>query len=414
MRRTVIAQLIVFAAISVVVISFAVFQLLGVRIYNRPFPVTVHLNSAGGIFEDAEVAFRGVQVGRVDSMKLETGGVTLTLKIDHGTKIPDNSLAHVYHLSPVGEQYLDFEPPAHPSRTYLHSGSVVAANRTTVPLQTAAVLYDLQQLINSVNPNDVVTIGREGAQAFAGTGPDLRSLLIDVSRIVDELATTKDATLDLLRNAAVLLHGAETHAAQFSQFSTSLRQLTGTLAQSTPTVDKLLDQAEPTTRIVNELIRNNGNALTVLLANVATLSDIQVARVPALRALLVAVPEFGRLAPGLVKDGALQGYASIDFDQLLCRTGVPLTNPLSGKRSALDAVNCPGSLLARGAQNAPRPVASAKPSADGSTQVGSYDPLTGYVSTADGTMVRLGSTGGQADLLGNNSWQALLLAGTGG
>jgi phospholipid/cholesterol/gamma-HCH transport system substrate-binding protein len=42
-----------------------------------------------------------------------------------------------------------------------------------------------------------------------------------------------------------------------------------------------------------------------------------------------------------------------------------------------------------------------------------YNAETGLVSTSDGTLVRLGINGGQTQLFGGNSWQALLLAGTG-
>jgi hypothetical protein len=54
-----------------------------------------------------------------------------------------------------------------------------------------------------------------------------------------------------------------------------------------------------------------------------------------------------------VHDGALVGAADINQDQALCNTGVPLSNPISGRRSPIYAVNC-GTGLVRGAANAPR------------------------------------------------------------
>jgi len=426
-KNTVLAQLLVFGTISIVVIGFAVFQLLGLRIINRPYSMTVQLANAGGIFESAEVNYRGVAVGRVDSMQLKTDGVTLTLKIDHGVKIPDNSIAHIDNLSAVGEQYLNFDPGTHPSSTYYKSGAVIPESKTTVPLRTAQVLYDLERFIDSVNPEDLRIIGHEGAAAFGDTGPQLKALLAGATQLVNELSSTKDATLSLLKNAALLLHGAAAHATQFDQFSQSLVLLSGTLASSTPTIEKFIEQSVPTTQLVNDLIRTNGNALTVLLANVASLSEIQVARIPGLRSLLVAVPTFGRLAPLLIRNNTLIANISIDQTQPLCTTGVPLTSPISGIRTPIKAVNCPASIEARGAQNAPRPGgasassasstaigASALTTPDGSAQVGSYDASTGLTSTSDGQLYRLGTNGGQITFLGQNSWQALLLAGTGG
>lgn len=419
----VLAQLSVFAVISLLIIGYTVFGLLKVDLTGGPFSVTVHLTRAGGIYEGAEVAYRGVQVGQVDSMDLHTDGVDITLAIDDGTKVPDNAIAHVYDLSAVGEQYVDLVPTK-PSRSYLRNGSVIPKERTTTPLETATVIYDLERFIDSINPKDLQVIGREGALAFQNTGAKLKSILTDTTDIVNQLSSSEDSMLRLLHNSSVLLHGAAAHAGAFDRFASSLRALTGTLAAKTPTLNKFLQQAAPTTRLIDALLRDNASAATVLLGNLATLSDIQSARIPGLRSLLVAVPEFSRLAPKLVHDGTLLGAANINQSQQLCNTGLPLTSPISGTKTPVYNVQC-GSDLVRGAANAPRPGAgtnaasgtrlgaSARPTSSG-TQVGSYDPASGLVSTADGKLLRLGTNGGQAKLFGGNSWQAILLAGTGG
>jgi phospholipid/cholesterol/gamma-HCH transport system substrate-binding protein len=420
----VLAQLAVFGAISVLVIGYAVFGLLKVRITNHPFEVRAEFRTAGGIFDGAEVAYRGVQVGKVTAVDLHTDGVSVTLAINHGTKVPDNSIAHVYDLSAVGEQYVDLEPPPARSTRYLSGGDTIPRARTTVPLETATVLYDLERFVNGINPRDLQVIGREGALAFQGTGPQLKSILADATTIVNQLSSTEDNMLRLLHNGATLLHGAAAHTTAFDHFTKSLKALSATLAAKTPTIKTFLEQAEPTTRLVNSLITENGSAITALLGNLASFSQIQVARVPGLRTLLIAVPEFGRLAPGVVHDGTLLGVADINQSQQMCNTGVPLTSPISGTRSKVYAVGC-GAGLPRGAANAPRASSSRStdaartvalgPSAQrtGDTEVGSYDPDTGLVSTSDGTLLRLGTTGGQTRLFGDNSWQALLLAGTG-
>jgi len=412
-RTTVLAQLVLFGIISVLIIAYTLFNLIGVHLTNKPFTVHMSLKTGGGIFSGAEVAYRGVQVGKVTDLKLGTKGVEITLAIDHGTKIPANSIANVYDLSAVGEQYVDLVPTGRPSSENLREGSRIDESQTTTPLQTATVLYDLEQFVDSINPGDIRVIGSEGAAAFAGVGPQLRGLISDTTEIADQLTASKNAAFDLLDNAEVLLKGAAAHSAQFDQFATSLKQFSQTLATSTPTLEKFFDQSEATTRLINSLITANGNAAAVLLANGASLSQIQVSYLPGLKALLVAVPRFGELSPLTVRDGALVGAGDINLTQPLCPTGLPLSNPLSGKRSSLIGANC-GSGLVRGAANAPR--GQIQPSATqtaSSAQVGSYDAQSGLVTASDGTVVRLGVNGGQSEYLGDKSWEALLYAGTG-
>ena len=136
-RRTVLGQLILFGLVSILIVGYTMFDLIGVHLTNKPFTVHMSLKTGGGIFSGAEVAYRGVQVGRVTSLKLSTDSVSIDLSINHGTKIPANSTAHIYDLSAVGEQYVDLVPTSAPSKQLLHAGSSIPASQTTTPLQTA-------------------------------------------------------------------------------------------------------------------------------------------------------------------------------------------------------------------------------------------------------------------------------------
>ena len=405
-RRTVRLQLLVFGIIAIVIVTYTLFDLLGVRVTNRPYAVTVHLRTGGGIFADAEVAYRGVQVGTVSAVDLGTSEVTLTLEIEHGRKIPANAVAHVYDLSAVGEQYVDLTPSG-PTGDYLHDGSVIPVEHTTTPLQTATVLYDLQRFVSSIDPHDIAILAAEGAKAFAGTGPQLKSLLVDTTAIIAQLTRTQDSAGRLLRNSATLLDTAAAHAGDFDRFAASLAALSRTLASATPTLNTFLRQAAPTTALVDKLIVDNAPAVGVLLGNLATISGIQVARIPGLKALLVAVPEFGSLTAQTVDGGALRGVLDFNATQPVCPTGVPLGNPLAASRSPLRASGCTAVDLPRGAANAPRPGVHT------TATVGGYDARSGLVTAGDTPPARLGVTGGQQELMGGRSWQAMLLAVTG-
>ena len=411
-RRMVWAQLAIFGAISVLVIAYTLFDVMGVKAGPGPYRVVVQLNNGGGIFPGAEVALRGVQIGRVSSVTVSSHGVTVALDIDHGRKVRANSIAHVYDLSAVGEQYVDFVPKAD-SGSYLHDGSVIPPSQTTTPLAVPTVLYDLEQFVGSLNADDVRTLTTQLAAAFHDTGPQLRSILVNGAQLVDQLSASQRAALDLLHNADTSLRTAASHATDFATFATSLRQLSETLNAQTPAFDALLSQSASTTTLVDDVVVENASAASVLLADLATISQIQVARVPALRALLVAVPRFGELVPTVVRNGVLQLVIYVNGHQQVCQYGPALTSPLSGTRSPPQNVGCPSITsgeLVRGAANAPRP--SAQTATDG-TQVAEYDQLTGTATAADGTQVQLGWNGGQQALLGEGSWRALLASTAG-
>ncbi|MDQ2797813.1 MAG: MCE family protein [Actinomycetota bacterium] len=411
MRRNIIfAQLMIFGVISVSIIAYTLFGVIGIDPTASPMTVTMRLKLGGGVFEGSEVAYRGVEVGKVDSVDLKRDGVTVTLSINEGTKIPVDSIAHVYDLSVVGEQYVDLVP-RRTSGPVLRDGDVIPVERTTTPISTPTVLLDVERLVKSIDPADIRTVSTELAAAFAGSGPQLRQILDSGGTLVRQLTQSKTAMVDLLHNGRIVLDTAARRSQDFKTFADSLQTLTATLKSSTPTIEKLIEQGPSTTRLVDQIVRENGSAAAVLMGNLVTFGGIQVANIPGLKALLVAVPEFGRLLPKVVRNGAIQAGALFNYNQQVCATGVPQTSPLSSTRSPIYQAACGNhSLLPRGAANAPPPVSSsARTTSSGATQVGTYDPAGGLIRTQNGATVRLGSTGGQDQIFGTEAWQTLLL-----
>jgi len=427
-RRMVLTQIAIFCVITIVVAYYALFHVIGLSLTNNPYEVKLVLATGGGVFDGSDVSYRGVRIGSVSGVQLRPDSVLVTLDIDEGHKVPVDSIAHVTDLSPVGEQYVDFV-----SKTghgpYLHNGSVVPTSRTTTPLQTATVLFDLEQWINSINPKDLGVLSREFAAAFAGAGPQLREILTAGESIVNTLDDTRDAVLSALHSSSILLQTAAKHADDFALFTRSVLQISQTLKASTPTIEKFLAQGPSTTTLINDIIRQDGSAAAVVLGNLAAFSQIQAANIPGWKALLIAVPQFERMVPQVINNGRVNGLGVINYDQTLCQYGPKLTSPISAIQTPVAKVACanpPNGTLERGAQNAPRPAGASANSLDetplgvsaqltssGAAQVAGYDPRNGLVVNSQGQTVRLGWNGGQTELLGSNSWQAVFLAGVG-
>jgi len=106
-------QLIAFVIITLLGVSYvgAKYAKLGQLFYDTSYDVHAHFSQSGGIFTGAEVTYRGVTVGQVDSMKLTRDGVDVVLGIDRSwNHIPADTLAQVADKSAVGEQFVDLQP----------------------------------------------------------------------------------------------------------------------------------------------------------------------------------------------------------------------------------------------------------------------------------------------------------------
>src|SRR6266536_989826 len=111
-RRTKI-QLVAFAIISIVAIVYALIRFagLGSVFGNDGYTVKLELKGSGGIFTNAEVTYRGYNIGRVGDLRLTKTGLEADLNIDPSApQVPADLDAVVANRSAVGEQYVDLRP----------------------------------------------------------------------------------------------------------------------------------------------------------------------------------------------------------------------------------------------------------------------------------------------------------------
>ncbi|HEX9832922.1 MAG TPA: MlaD family protein, partial [Mycobacterium sp.] len=101
MSRTTRIQLWVFAVVTA--LSVGAIAVLYVRIPAQlglgTYEVTANFVAGGGLYENANVTFRGVQAGRVEAVQLTNGGVAARMRLDSNIKIPANSTATVKSVS---------------------------------------------------------------------------------------------------------------------------------------------------------------------------------------------------------------------------------------------------------------------------------------------------------------------------
>ena len=117
-------QLGIFALITVITLTvMGIYYLrvpaaLGIGTYG----VSADFVAGGGLYKNANVTYRGVAVGRVESVGLNPNGVTAEMRLNSGTPIPSNVTATVKSVSAIGEQYIDLVPPANSSPAKLSNG----------------------------------------------------------------------------------------------------------------------------------------------------------------------------------------------------------------------------------------------------------------------------------------------------
>ncbi len=415
LTRRVRLQLIAFAVVAVVAIVYAAFRFTDVgRVFGSDgYTVKMNLVSSGGIFTNAEVTYRGYNVGRVGEIHLTRDGIQVDLDIDpDAPPIPADLDAVVANRSAVGEQYVDLRP-RNDREPYLSGSSVIAADRTVTPVATDTVIRDLDSLASSVPTDSLRTLVDELDRAFAGTGDDLQ-VLLDSTRDFTSMARQHlPQTITLIQDGGTVLDTQNAQAGNITSFANDLNLLAEQLKNADPDLRRLITETPKLATQVSDLLAESGPGLGVTIANLLTTSDILRARKDGVEYALVAYPLFSAAGQGLL--GADPGQVHLGlalnlFNPPPCTAGYEQTQRRDGTDTATesaptpDQTYCaepPGSPVnVRGSANAPyggKPVAQDQLPVPPAGPVAQAGPLTGLPGTVS---LPGGGQPGLATLLG--------------
>ncbi len=358
-------QLVAFVIISVVAIVYALIRFAGLgQVFGQEgYTVKLELKESGGIFQNAEVTYRGFNIGRVGELRLTKSGLEADLNIEpDAPQVPSDLQAVVANRSAVGEQFVDLRPKSE-NGPYLQAGSVIPADRTKTPVSTERLIGDLDSLASSVPTDSLRTVVDESYNAFNGTGGDLQQLLDTARSFTTTAQEYLPQTIQLLDAGGKVLKTQNDTASSMKSFSEDLNKLTGQLKNSDGDIRRLIGITPQVANQISEVLAESGPGLGALTANLLTTSNLLVTRLDGLEQGLVTYPILAAGANSVAKDGTAHlGLALNLFNPPSCtkgyigydkyRTGAD-TTPRAPKDNAYCAEPKGSPINVRGSQNAP-------------------------------------------------------------
>ncbi|MDQ1404196.1 MAG: phospholipid/cholesterol/gamma-HCH transport system substrate-binding protein [Actinomycetota bacterium] len=259
---------VLFAAMS----FWAINHIVSFSQIDHPYKMSADFPNTFGVIKNAEVTYLGVNYGTITGSQRITGGVRVSMEVQEGHRIPRGSTANILRKSAIGEQYVDFEPPKGYPGTggpYYQPGERVPMSLTTVPLEFSELLRSASNLIESVPPDAVATLMKEGSLALAGRAQSLR----DLAQSGDTLSATlaqRSAALDrLATNNTRLTHVLTEHRGSLGQSLTDLKQVTESLKAAQANTSTVLDQG-------SQLLGQTANLVASQKGNLdCTLKDLE-------------------------------------------------------------------------------------------------------------------------------------------
>jgi phospholipid/cholesterol/gamma-HCH transport system substrate-binding protein len=408
-------QLVIFLIITLVGVSYvgARYARLDRLFYDSSYTVTASLAQSGGIFTDAEVTYRGVQIGRVTDMRLTGEGVDVDLSIERDfADIPSETLALVGNRSAVGEQYVELQPQRDEG-PYLEEGSTIAEPQTDTPVQTTELLTNLSNLVTSVPQSDLRTVVAEAGAAFQGTGDELAQIIETQNSFIEVADANFETTRRLIRDGRIVLQTQVDKESAIRSFARDLALFSGTVADSDADLRRVIEEGSATANELRTFLEQNEVNLGELINNLVTTNEVVTQYLPGIRQLLVIYPYVvagGFTVTASQGDGNFNARFGLVItpDPPVCEAGyVPPRTP--GQREDLPMpteVGCTdGSTTLRGAEKAPGP---SRTGTAYRSPVATYDMSRDDLTWAPEDQPEVVYDGGAAAVFGADSWKWML------
>lgn len=296
-------QLIAFAIIASIGGAIMFFQLMqiptllfGVGRYT----VTMQLPQAGGLYPTGNVTYRGVQVGRVDDVRLTATGAEAVLSMDSGAAhIPADLTAEVHSVSAIGEQYVALVPRT-VKGPVLKDGDVIPADRTYVPPDINSLLGAANRGVNAIPRDNLKTVVDEGYVAFGGLGPELSRLVGGLANVSIDARKNLDSLVALIDDAKPVLDSQGQSSDSIQGWAAHLATITKQLQTHDAALAGLIQKGPPAADEARALFDRLSPTLPIVLANLVSVGQVLVTYRDDLEALLVELPTGTADAQGIL------------------------------------------------------------------------------------------------------------------
>jgi phospholipid/cholesterol/gamma-HCH transport system substrate-binding protein len=252
--RRILINLVAFAVLGGVLVTWAFRNVVKFDFIERPYRLTAEFASSPGLHAGFEVAYLGVRVGKVNSVRLANRKVIVELDMDKGVKIPQHVTAAAARKSAIGEPYVELTPaPGQGDAPPLTPGAVIPVSQTSVPQAYGQLFGAVNRAVSAIDPEDAGTLVHELAVGWDGRAESLRELIDGVDQLSATFADNSELLDGLTKDLTTVTHTLAQHRDELGSGVDNLAALTASLAQVRDRLEALRDRGPVLVDRVNTL-----------------------------------------------------------------------------------------------------------------------------------------------------------------
>ncbi len=273
------------------------------------YTVTAQLPDAGGLYERANVTYRGTEVGKVESVNLTDTGVTAVLSLRSDVHIPADLDAQVHSASAVGEQYVELQPRNGTSAA-LKEGDVIPVARVSVPPDINSLLDATNRGLQAIPGDNLQTTIDEAYIAFGGLGPEISRLVRGTTSLATDARKNLTELTNVVDNSGAVLDTQTDTSDSVQAWAAHLAHITKGLQTHNPALAGVLQKGPAAAAEVERLFDRLQPTLPIVLANLVSIAPVLVTYRPNLEQILVLLPRGTEYLQGTIvaNQDTIQAY----------------------------------------------------------------------------------------------------------
>ncbi|MGH3676960.1 MAG: MCE family protein [Mycobacterium sp.] len=293
LNRTVKIQMVAFIVVAITgiaVVGIVYIRLPSVLFGIGRYTVTMRLSESGNLYPQANVTYRGTEVGRVEEVRLTGTGVDAILSLDSDVRIPSDLDAQVHSQTAVGEQFVALLP-RNATSAPLADGDVIPNSRTSVPPNINTLLEATNRGLEAIPNDNVKTVIDESYTALGGLGPEFSRFVSGATTLAIDAREDLDALTALIDEAQPVLDSQTDTSDAIQSWAANLAGVTDQLRTQDNTLAGVLEQGGPAASEVRQLLDRLQPTLPIVLANLVSVGQVALAYQANIEQLLVLVPQ---------------------------------------------------------------------------------------------------------------------------
>ena len=260
-------------AVSLAVIAALVFLAFNAQSLPLIGGGTVYkaqFSEAAGLKPDDPVRVAGVKVGKVESLALEDGAVTVAFRVKDAF-VGDRSEAAIKIETVLGAKYMALVPRGSQP---LNPDDRIPVARTASPYDVVQAFADLSSTVQDIDTKQLASSFEVLSQTFSDTPEEVRTSLQGLARLSDTIASRDAQLRELLSSTRKVTQVLADRNGEFTQLILDSNTLLTEVQKRRELIDSILTSTQDLAKQLSGLVADNRTTLTPALQQLSRVTDI--------------------------------------------------------------------------------------------------------------------------------------------